>query len=52
MYDSQDCHEICFVGDEAFRELSMMDPNGNDLLDKVIGYEPGIHGQAVRELGL
>lgn len=31
-----DGHEICFVGDEAFRELSMMDPNGNDLLDKAM----------------
>ncbi|CAM5104492.1 glyoxalase domain-containing protein 4 isoform X1 [Chelonia mydas] len=28
-----DNHEICFVGDEAFRELSKMDPNGNKLLD-------------------
>uniref|UniRef100_A0A8C3P7S2 Glyoxalase domain-containing protein 4 n=1 Tax=Chrysemys picta bellii TaxID=8478 RepID=A0A8C3P7S2_CHRPI len=28
-----DGHEICFVGDEAFRELSKMDPNGNKLLD-------------------
>ncbi|XP_069040308.1 glyoxalase domain-containing protein 4 [Lepisosteus oculatus] len=28
-----DGHEICFVGDEAFRELSRMDPNGNSLLD-------------------
>lgn len=24
------------MGDEAFRELSAMDPKGNDLLDKVI----------------
>lgn len=28
-----DGHEICFVGDEAFRELSRMDPEGNKLLD-------------------
>ncbi|XP_036196814.1 glyoxalase domain-containing protein 4 isoform X1 [Myotis myotis] len=28
-----DGHEICFVGDEAFRELSKMDPTGNQLLD-------------------
>ncbi|XP_074869442.1 glyoxalase domain-containing protein 4 isoform X1 [Carettochelys insculpta] len=28
-----DGHEICFVGDEAFRELSKLDPNGNKLLD-------------------
>jgi len=31
-----DGHEICFVGDEAFRELSKVDPNGNALLDKAI----------------
>ncbi|KAG5269356.1 hypothetical protein AALO_G00201090 [Alosa alosa] len=31
-----DGHEICFVGDEAFRQLSMMDPIGNDLLDKAM----------------
>uniref|UniRef100_A0A8C5B391 Glyoxalase domain containing 4 n=1 Tax=Gadus morhua TaxID=8049 RepID=A0A8C5B391_GADMO len=29
-------HEICFVGDEAFRELSKVDPNGNALLDKAM----------------
>ncbi|XP_055112604.1 LOW QUALITY PROTEIN: glyoxalase domain-containing protein 4 [Symphalangus syndactylus] len=28
-----DGHEICFVGDEAFRELSKMDPEGGKLLD-------------------
>ncbi|XP_042771479.1 glyoxalase domain-containing protein 4 isoform X2 [Panthera leo] len=28
-----DGHEICFVGDEAFRELSEMDPEGSKLLD-------------------
>uniref|UniRef100_A0A8C2J759 Glyoxalase domain containing 4 n=1 Tax=Cyprinus carpio TaxID=7962 RepID=A0A8C2J759_CYPCA len=26
-----DGHEICFVGDEAFRQLSAVDPKGNDL---------------------
>uniref|UniRef100_A0A8C4ICJ3 Glyoxalase domain containing 4 n=1 Tax=Dicentrarchus labrax TaxID=13489 RepID=A0A8C4ICJ3_DICLA len=31
-----DGHEICFVGDEAFRQLSMVDPKGNDLLDKAM----------------
>ncbi|XP_028856466.1 glyoxalase domain-containing protein 4 [Denticeps clupeoides] len=31
-----DGHEICFVGDEAFRQLSVMDPTGNDLLDKAM----------------
>lgn len=28
-----DGHEICFVGDEAFRELSKRDPEGSKLLD-------------------
>uniref|UniRef100_G1NVR4 Glyoxalase domain-containing protein 4 n=2 Tax=Myotis lucifugus TaxID=59463 RepID=G1NVR4_MYOLU len=28
-----DGHEICFVGDEAFRKLSKMDPTGNQLLE-------------------
>ncbi|XP_059236301.1 glyoxalase domain-containing protein 4 isoform X2 [Mustela nigripes] len=28
-----DGHEICFVGDEAFRKLSKMDPEGGRLLD-------------------
>jgi len=28
-----DLHEICFVGDEAFRELSQVDPKGDQLLD-------------------
>jgi len=27
-----DGHEICFVGDEAFRELSQVDPKADDLL--------------------
>uniref|UniRef100_UPI003AACC97F glyoxalase domain-containing protein 4 isoform X2 n=1 Tax=Centroberyx gerrardi TaxID=166262 RepID=UPI003AACC97F len=31
-----DSHEICFVGDEAFRQLSMVDPKGNALLDKAM----------------
>ncbi|MGH0191185.1 UNVERIFIED_CONTAM: hypothetical protein FKN15_057755 [Acipenser sinensis] len=30
-----DDHEICFVGDEAFRELSKVDPNGDTLLDNI-----------------
>ncbi|XP_056612151.1 glyoxalase domain-containing protein 4 isoform X2 [Triplophysa dalaica] len=34
-----DGHEICFVGDEAFRQLSAMDPNGNELLDKAIALD-------------
>jgi len=31
-----DGHEICFVGDEAFRELSKVDPEGGKLLDKAM----------------
>ncbi|XP_075956841.1 glyoxalase domain-containing protein 4 isoform X3 [Anarhichas minor] len=31
-----DGHEICFVGDEAFRQLSKVDPEGNKLLDKAM----------------
>ncbi|XP_075892458.1 glyoxalase domain-containing protein 4 isoform X2 [Nelusetta ayraudi] len=31
-----DGHEICFVGDEAFRQLSMVDPKGNELLNKAM----------------
>ena len=32
----QDGHEICFVGDEAFRELSQVDPEADQLIDKVM----------------
>ncbi|XP_072314584.1 glyoxalase domain-containing protein 4 [Eucyclogobius newberryi] len=31
-----DGHEICFVGDEAFRQLSTEDPLGNELLNKAM----------------
>nr|XP_020664764.1 glyoxalase domain-containing protein 4 [Pogona vitticeps] len=31
-----DGHEICFVGDEAFRELSQVDPSGEKLLDEAM----------------
>ncbi|TRY94639.1 hypothetical protein DNTS_021556 [Danionella cerebrum] len=31
-----DGHEICFVGDEAFRKLSAVDPKGNELMDEAI----------------
>lgn len=31
-----DGHEICFVGDEAFRSLSQTDPKGDELLSKAI----------------
>ncbi|KAG9510038.1 Glyoxalase domain-containing protein 4, partial [Fragariocoptes setiger] len=31
-----DGHEICFVGDEGFRELSKVDPDANKLIDQSI----------------
>jgi len=31
-----DGHEICYVGDEAFRELSQVDANADDLLDEAM----------------
>ena len=31
-----DGHEICFVGDEGFRELSRFDPQARSLLDQAI----------------
>lgn len=31
-----DGHEICFVGDEAFRELSKVDPNADQLIDQAM----------------
>ncbi|XP_054857309.1 glyoxalase domain-containing protein 4 [Eublepharis macularius] len=34
-----DGHEICFVGDEGFRELSKVDPNGGKLLDEAMAVD-------------
>ncbi|MEE6469484.1 hypothetical protein FKM82_008648 [Ascaphus truei] len=34
--DNQDGHEICFVGDEAFEELSQTDPNADNLIDNAM----------------
>lgn len=31
-----DGHEICFVDDEAFKELSQVDPEGEKLLDRYL----------------
>lgn len=31
-----DGHEICFVGDEGFRQLSQVDPEANNLIEKSI----------------
>ena len=36
IFSDPDGYEICFVGDEGFRELSMFDPEGSKLLDKAI----------------
>ena len=33
---SQDGHEICFVGEEGFGELSQVDPKGDELLRKAM----------------
>ena len=35
----QDGHEICFVGDEAFRELSRVDPEADRLLNEAISQD-------------
>lgn len=32
----QDGHEICFVGDEGFRQLSAVDPKGDELLNEAM----------------
>ena len=31
-----DGHEVCFVGDEAFRDLSQVDPESERLIDEAI----------------
>ena len=33
---SQDQHEICFVGEEGFNDLSQVDPEGDALLQKAM----------------
>ncbi|EQB78284.1 glyoxalase domain-containing protein 4-like protein [Camelus ferus] len=43
-----DGHEICFVGDEAFRELSKMDPEGSKLLDDAMAKDKSDEWFAVR----
>lgn len=35
-----DGHEICFVDEEGFSQLSAVDPEGDKLLDKYIGKDP------------
>ena len=34
--NSQDQHEICFVGEEGFNDLSQVDPEGDALLQKAM----------------
>ncbi|XP_063680186.1 glyoxalase domain-containing protein 4-like [Bolinopsis microptera] len=36
IFSDPDGYEICFVGDEGFRDLSQFDPEGSNLLDKAI----------------
>jgi len=36
IFADPDGHEICFVGDEGFRDLSQVDPKANDLLDQAL----------------
>jgi len=36
IFADPDDHEICFVGDEGFRDLSQVDPKANDLLNKAL----------------
>ncbi|KAL3847754.1 hypothetical protein ACJMK2_018648 [Sinanodonta woodiana] len=37
-----DGHEICFVGDEAFRELSQVDPKADNLIDQAIAADKSV----------
>jgi len=50
-----DGHEICFVGDEGFRELSKVDPNATKLLDEAIKSDKSVewfknHGKGKKEI--
>jgi len=36
IFADPDGHEICFVGDEGFRDLSQVDPKANQLLDEAL----------------
>jgi len=33
---NKDGHEICFVGDEGFRELSQVDPQAEKIIDQAL----------------
>lgn len=39
IFGDPDGYEICFVGDEGFRELSQFDPDGSKLLDQAIAQD-------------
>jgi hypothetical protein len=40
----QDGHEICFVGDEGFRDLSAVDPEADAALNKEISRDKSSTG--------
>lgn len=37
-----DGHEICFVGDEAFRELSQVDPSADNLVNEAMAADKSV----------
>nr|CAB3249385.1 glyoxalase domain-containing protein 4-like [Phallusia mammillata] len=43
-----DGHEICFVGDEAFKELSQVDPKGEELINEAIAADKSSEWYAKR----
>lgn len=45
-----DGHEICFVGDEAFRQLSQVDPKGDDLLNDAMNADKSSEWFAKRNI--
>jgi len=45
-----DGHEICFVGDEAFRQLSQVDPKGDDLLNDAMAADKSSEWFAKRNI--
>ncbi|XP_041455468.1 glyoxalase domain-containing protein 4-like isoform X1 [Lytechinus variegatus] len=47
-----DGHEICFVGDEAFRELSQVDPKADGLLDEAVAADKSVEWFAKKEAKL
>ena len=42
----QDGHEICFVGEEGFRQLSAVDPKGEKLLTEAVEKDKSDEGFA------